>query len=289
MIATLYSLTGPTTVYTSHDQKSQLSPTSYSYNTTSPSTPLHPAAISVFAFLLLLLLSLLGLLAVCVLYRKYHNHKQLPSPNPSSDTLLPQVSPLPSPISFSFTPDGYLLSLDDQQKVWVLYSLDTPEDQQATINELMFAGLQQCGLLAQTPGTIPCRDILREWMEKGVTEASAVFFVCNDQFYREWLSDATDSGGGVGGGVTIGRDARMLKNGVSNNDLTKFAFVHFETSDVEFRTRYPEIQTPFISRYFSLSGDKLATVQSIASFVKNIPKYELSGSLQPLSPRRLAS
>ena len=129
----------------------------------------------------------------------------------------------------------------------------------------------------ETPGTIPNRDFNRERVERAVAEASAVFFVCNDQFYREWMSDdtTTSGGGGVVGGAKFGRDARMLKNAVNTNDLKKFAFVHFEPSDEEFHEKYPLIITPFIKRYFSLCGDKLAALHSVASFVKNIPKYEL--------------
>ena len=140
-----------------------------------------------------------------------------------------------------------------------------------TINQLLYAGLRQCGMLVETPGTVPNRQFNRERVEKAVVEASAVFFVCNDQFYKEWISE--DSTAGCGG--KIGRDVRMIKNAAGNSTLAKCAFAHFEASDEEFFKRYPEVVTPFITRYFSLSGDKLETVRSIASFVKNIPKYEL--------------
>ena len=162
-----------------------------------------------------------------------------------------------------------------EHKVWVLYSLETPEDQQRVINELLFAGLQQLGLNVETPGTIPSRDIHREWIERGVYEASAVLFVCNDQFYAEWLSDPTSSVGGV----RIGRDARMIKNRASPSNLAKFAIIHFEQSELHFHQHYPGMATHFITKYFSMCGDMPAALRSIASFVKNIPKYELDLSI----------
>jgi hypothetical protein len=161
----------------------------------------------------------------------------------------------------------------DKLKVLVLYSLETPEDEQTKINELLCGGLGQCGMRVETPGTVPNRQFDRERVEKAVVEANAVFFVCNDQFYTEWISE--DSTAGCGGGAKIGRDVRMIKNAAGNSTLAKCAFVHFEASDEELVRRYPKIETAFITRYFSLSGDKLKAVQSIASFVKNIPKYEL--------------
>jgi hypothetical protein len=178
-----------------------------------------------------------------------------------------------SPLFFP-TGDGYVQQLpSDKLKVLVLYSLETPEDEQTKINELLCGGLGQCGMRVETPGTVPNRQFDRERVEKAVVEANAVFFVCNDQFYTEWISE--DSTAGCGGGAKIGRDVRMIKNAAGNSTLAKCAFVHFEASDEELVRRYPKIETAFITRYFSLSGDKLKAVQSIASFVKNIPKYEL--------------
>ena len=240
----------------------------------------HPGIIVALALPLPLLLPPLALLTFSIVYRKYR--KRNTSRQLSKDALLPHtpmiISPLPSP---TVTPTGYIqypLPVENavvtNNKVWVLYSLDTPEEQQKTIHELLFAGLLEFGLEVKTPGNIPSRDVHREWIETGVTEAGAVLFVCNDQFYSEWLSDDVI---GVGG-IRIGRDARMIKNGAKCGDLDKFAFVHFEESDLKFCGQYPEILTPFITRYFSLCGDKCAALYSIAGFVMNIPKFQLDSS-----------
>ena len=162
------------------------------------------------------------------------------------------------------------MSSPQSSAVWVLYSLETPEDQQTNINQILLAGLAKCGISAQTPGSIANRRLNREWLERGVTEATAVLLVCNDQFYTEWLSE-----GGGGGGVKMGHEAKMLKNGVSPQVLAKFAYVHFEESDKEFDSRYCKMLSPYITNRFSLAGDRTAAVISVAGFVMNSPKYEL--------------
>ena len=241
------------------------------------------AAIIGLALTLSLLLVLLATISIVIYRRRRKSIQPAPSTPSSADTLLPQTPNSPFSPSLSSSPssplffptgDGYVQQLpSDQLKVLVLYSLDTPEDEQTKINELLCGGLGRCGMLVETPGTVPNRQFDRERVERAVVEANAVFFVCNDQFYSEWMSE--DSTAGCGGGAKIGRDVRMIKNAAGNSTLAKCAFVHFEVSGEELVRRYPKIDTAFITRYFSLSGDKFKAVQSIASFVKNIRKYEL--------------
>ena len=154
--------------------------------------------------------------------------------------------------------------------MWVLYSLETPDEQQYQINCLLLAGLANYNISTETPGSINNRRITRDWLERGVSKADAVLLICNDQFYNEWLSE------GSGGGVKMGHEVKMLKNGVKSSDLSKFAYVHFEETDSDFQTRYCQMLSPFIQKWFSLAGDREAVaVQSIADFVWNTPKYKL--------------
>ena len=153
--------------------------------------------------------------------------------------------------------------------VWVLYSLHTPKEQELLIHDILLGGLAR-EMTVQTPGTICDREMIREWLETGILEANAVLLVCNDEFYEEWRSE----GDGYGG-VQMGREAKMLKNGVKSSVLTKFAYVHFEMRDCDFDRHYPKLLSPFIRKRFSLAGNRSTVLDSIAKFVLDLPKFEL--------------
>ena len=154
--------------------------------------------------------------------------------------------------------------------MWILYSLDTPDDQKRLIHEKLKQLSTDYGISLHTPGTIASRNITREWLVTGTTQASAVLLVCNRQFYEEWRTDSSD----CCRGVKIGREIRVLMNNVNPDDLAKYACVHFEKTEQEFEARYSDLLGPYITRHFSLTENRDKLVESIAKFVHNLPEFE---------------
>lgn len=208
------------------------------------------------AISLVVLLALLVTLLVLLLYCKKHDHI-----NPTPDPRPEEANYYPIPNS------GYVqIPLPDSAPVvLVLYSLRTSYQQQEKIHSLL-SGLAGYGLMVETPGTIGPRDISREWLEVGMKQAKAVLLVCNDQFYEEWTDKCASESDCK---LQIGREVRVLKNGLKDIELRKFAYIYCEHTDKDYSMLSSYIQTSF-----TLAGD-IDTIHSIAQFVQNVPEFEL--------------
>ena len=227
------------------------------------------------ALLLVVSLSIL----LCALYykhRKHHEHQKsyvLKTP-PSSASVTPPHTSITTPHDYIH----YELVLDTPPpspspflaQVLVLYSLSTPDQQQMTINTSLVGGLKETyGITAESPGTTKPRQISREWLELSIRQAKAVLLVCNEQFYEEWTGRDTHKDCKL----RVGWEVKLLKDGVRDADLAKFAYIHFEKGD--FGTRYPQL-SHYIQTRFSLTGNVDTILNSIARFVQDSPEFELA-------------
>lgn len=216
------------------------------------------AAVTV-ALVLGLLLSLLALLVYC----KPHCAKTV-TPVPQEEVGQRSFHIPTHPYAGS----GYIESplAGSAGVVLVLYSLRTSHQEQEKIHNSL-SGLARYGLSVKTPGTIGPRDISREWLEVEMKQAKAVLLVCNDQFYEEWTDKCTAESDCR---LQIGKEVRVLKNGLEGIELRKFAYIYSEETDKDYSKLSSYIQT-----HFTLAGntDPATTIHSIAQFVENVPDF----------------
>lgn len=212
--------------------------------------------------LLGLLLSLLALLFYC----KPHCAKPI---TPVPIARQEEIDTFHNPIHV-YDDSGYIESPlpGSAGVVLVLYSLRTSYEEQEKIHHSL-SGLARYELCVRTPGTIGPRDISREWLEVEMKQARAVLLVCNDQLYEEWTDKCTAESDCK---LQIGREVKVLKNGLKDIELSKFAYIYCEETDKNYSMLSSYIQT-----HFTLAGntDLATTIHSIAQFVQNVPDFVL--------------
>ena len=235
-------------------------------------------------------LTVLVVLLFSILLAVYYKHQKLPKPS------VPNTPPSSPSISLPHTDQSSITTLDDyisdpqlmnclgprpfidtpppspasfSAQVLVLYSLSTPEHQIITINNSLVGGLKErYGITAESPGTTRPRLISRDWLEQSIRQAKAVLLVCNEQFYAEWTGRDTHKDYKL----RIGWEVKLLKDGMKDADLAKFAYIYFEETD--FSTLYPQL-SHYIKTRFSLTGNLDTILSSIAKFVEDSPEFEL--------------